>query len=234
MGGKTVIAIAIIIVTGVVYYYEQIREQKTEVPFASVVVAAVDIPANTVVTGDMVAIDRRYAPDLVKEGKQLVSSPDKVVGKRTLAPVFKNEPVHTGRLVEDERYMDGRKGTLFAIPVAKEDRVLGILKGSYVDLWIQPNQAGLESGRVPEKVFEKLEVISVRDESPSSDRAARDGTYPANIIVMLSDGEIIRLLGIEQHLYRFRVALHGDNRHYDIISDIHQIGDENGEGGGEQ
>jgi Flp pilus assembly protein CpaB len=144
ISNKLIIAIALILITGIIFYFQNIKEYEAEVPMASVIVAVKDIPEDTLITKDMVQIEKRYSEDILKQQDYLTSTVEKVVGKRTVTPIYKNEEINQNRLIENQPYMeekDNEKRTMFTIAITTTmDKALNIKEGSFIDIWLQPNQ----------------------------------------------------------------------------------------------
>lgn len=172
----TVIAISILIIVGVVYYYEEIREVKVEIPKTNVVVATKDIPANTVIEEDMITIEQRYTEDLIKQKDILTSHIEKILGKRTRVPLYKNEEIVLNRLIENKPYMnDDYSKRQIEIALYSTDKALNIKEGSFIDVWLEPTKEGLKkqeelnaTTNVPEeqkiktkKILEKIQIATV-------------------------------------------------------------------------
>lgn len=172
----TVVAIAIIIIVGIIYYYEEIREIKVEIPKTNVVVATKYIPANTVIEEDMITIEKRYTQDLLKQKDNLTSSIDKVLGKRTRVSLYKNEEIVLDRLIENKPYMNADYDKKqIEIALYSTDKALNIKEGCFVDIWLEPTSEGFKrqdeleaTTNVPEekkikprKLLEKVQIATV-------------------------------------------------------------------------
>ena len=245
IGSLTIIGIAIVVIVGVIFYYEEIREVKVEIPKTNVVVAKKDIPENTVITEDMITVDKRYTKDLLKQKGNITSHIEKVLGKRTRVPLYKNETIKLDRLLNNEPYMNddyGKKQIEIALyPI---DKALNIKKGSFIDIWLEPTEAGIAKAQeqeattnVPEdekikvrKLFEKLQVVTVDngnfediDEKvvKANEKTDEEGVnVPVVITVELYDEDIEKILSIDDTLYNFRVTLYSENKHYKILGDV--------------
>ena len=141
-----IIAVALIIIVGIIYYFQNIKEHEVEIPLSEVIVAKEYIPENTVITKDMIFKEARYTHDLLKQKGYLTSKEENILGKRTRVPLYKDEPVNMERLIENKPYMDESddlKKTMFTISINNLDKALDIKRGSYIDLWVEPNENGI-------------------------------------------------------------------------------------------
>lgn len=239
ISNKLIIAIALIIITMVIFYFQNIKEYEIEVPMTPVVVAVEDIPENTIIKENMVKLEERYSEDLAKQKDSLTSTLGNIVGKRTITPIYKNEEINKNRLIENQPYMeekDNEKRTMFTISITTSmDKALDIRKGSYIDIWLQPNQNIYSEYKEknisytepkPEKLFEKLKVYKARTESFTESLAFTEGenknskenatTY---LTLYLTDREIAKYLKVPDWNYNKRITLYGENIKYNLIKE---------------
>ena len=146
ISNKIIIAVSLLVIALIIFYFQNVKEYEVEIPLSGVIVAKENIPDNTVITQDMIVKEARYTTDLLKQKGDLTSMEEKVLGKRTRVPIYKNEPVHLKRLLENKPYMeekDSIKKKMFTIAIAEKDKALNIQKGNYIDIWMEFNQNGL-------------------------------------------------------------------------------------------
>ncbi len=221
---RTIIAIAILIIVGIVYYYQEIRVVEQVIPKVGVVVATKDIPYNTVLDESMVAIEERFTEDQLKEKGYITSTVDKVLGKRTRVPLYKNETIKLQRLMDNEKYMDYYKDikrTIFEFTIRKEDKALNLKAGSYIDIWLEPNDKGLETLKTSRKIFEKKQVLSIKDDNFLKLGSTPDSYIPSYIAIQLTDEEIKELLDVvDTEYYEYKVTLYGENLEESIKVEI--------------
>ena len=172
ISNKMIVAIALVIIAMVVFYFQNIKKYKADVPVSKILVAKQTIPENTVITEEMIIEDTRYTQDLLKQKGDITSNKDKVIGKRTRVPIYEGELINLNRLIENKPYMDERdakKKTMFVIEVENMDKALNIRPGSYIDIWLEPNQnyfnAILEGYPFIYPVDYKGKQIQIREET---------------------------------------------------------------------
>lgn len=226
----TILAVAIIMIVGVVYYYEEIREVKVEIPTTPIVVVKKDIPENTVITKDMVSIEDRYTNDLLKEKDIITSYLDKVVGKRTRVPLYRNETVKLNRLLDNEPYMnsDNLDKKQVAFKIIDTDKALDIESGDYIDVWLEATEDGIVANEVSKKLFEKLQIVSVDNDShinieknkSTGDKNEKESLIPIYITVELVDTDIEMLLNIDESLFTYRISYYGDDKFYKVVEEV--------------
>ncbi len=245
ISNKIVIAVALIVIVCVVYYFQNIKEYKAEIPLSKVVVAKQYIPENTVVTKDMVVQEARYTTDLLKQKGDLTSKLENVLGKRTRVPIYKDEPVNLKRLIVNKPYMDDKDSInkrMFVIAIGNLDKALSIKKGSYIDIWLEPNENGMEEikanggqtsnngnpQQLTRKLFEKLKVYDARTEvytelgeslTNTGKKVDAKETTVTFLTLYLTDEDIAKYLDIIDWNYNKRVTLYGDNVEYSIINE---------------
>lgn len=175
ISNKLIIAIALIVITVVIFYFQNIKEYEAEIPMTSVIVATENIPENTIITEDMVQTESRYSEDLLKQKDNLTSTMEKVVGKRTVTPIYKNEEINVKRLLENEEYMDekdSQEKRMFTILIeSTKDKALNIQEGSFIDIWLEPNQNAItayeqEKAKLDEMERLNNEVANNQEEQP--------------------------------------------------------------------
>lgn len=145
ISNKMVIAICLIVIAIIIYYYQNVKVYDADLPITGVIVAKSNIPPNTVVTKDMIYLDQRYTNDMLKQKGSLTSKEEKVLGKRTKETIYKDEPMNLSRLIENEPYMDDKdlEKKLFVIAINTMDKALNIEKGDFIDIWLELNENGI-------------------------------------------------------------------------------------------
>ena len=229
LSNKIVIAVALLSIAVVIFYYQNIKVHETEVQVSTVVVANEDIPANTMITEDMVSVDARYTTDLLKQNDHITGEESKIVGMRTKAPIYKGEEVSTKRLIENKEYMElaeDEKRTMLIMSIPGVDKALNIKRGSFIDLWMIPNQTWVaESGEMgmledaPTLLFEKLKVYDLKSETFTPADNSSEESVMTYLTFYLTDAEIETYFGVKNWRYDRRVTLHGENVEYDIINE---------------
>jgi len=224
----TIIAIAIILIIGVIYYYEEMKEVKVDIATTPVVVVKDDIPENTVITEDMVSIDKRHTNDLLKEQDLITSQLDKVVGKRTRVPLYANETVKLNRILDNEPYMssDNLNKKQVAFKIVDTDKALDIKKGDYIDIWLEPSKDGIEVSEVSKKLFEKLQIVQLDNDSHNNlgksmeKNGETESVTPTYITIELVDTDIEMLLNIDEVLFALRISYYGDDKFYKVVGEV--------------
>jgi pilus assembly protein CpaB len=157
---------------------------------ATIVVAAVDIPARTQITDKMVQV--RDVPVSVKP-EASYGSAEEVIGKVTRYPISVDEEVTSSKVVSLEG-VEGADALAFTVPSGmraisiKADQVLSagglVLPGDYVDIIavfdVKNSEGNEEEGWFVRTILQNVEVLAVAqtitDVPPSADT---DGTEAA-------------------------------------------------------
>lgn len=227
---KLIIALALITIAGVVFYYENIKKYDFEIPTETIIVANENIPENTIVTENMIQKDTRYQGDILKQQDYIVLNEKEIIGKRTRVPIYKNEAIYTNRLIENELYMEDNndeKKTQFILSIYNLDKALDIKKGSYIDIWQIPNTEGLLNGMKAEIMMSKLKVYNIKTESYSvpskSNIESPEEKVVTYLTLLLTDKEIEHYLEMTNEFVDTRITLYGENLEYQLINDkIHE------------
>ena len=135
---KVQLGINLIIIVGIIYYFNEIKIQSRDIPLTSVVIAKEDIQENTLITSDLVETVERYTDDLLQLKGYITGDESKILGKLAVSAIYKNEPVVLNRLTEapEEHSEDGIARTYFAMKIGSDtDRSLRINKNSKIDIW---------------------------------------------------------------------------------------------------
>lgn len=231
-----IIALCIVVIIAVIYYYEDFKEVEVTIPMKDVVVLINDIPENTIVKQEMVTLERRYQEDVLKEGNIAISF-NEVVGKRTKVPLYKGELIKVDRLIINEEHMNGvNLKTDIAFQLNDTDRALNLKKGNYIDIWLEPTD--LKSEILPQKIFKKLRIKEtvnqnkeeIDKEKESSDAERKIASY---IIISLTDFEIDTLYNIDKTINNIRIARYSEEDFYNVVNQV-LINQTNNEGSYEQ
>ena len=221
----------LIILAAVFYYFEKIKVPEAVIDTIQVVVAAADIPENTIISKEMICLEKRYAEDVMRSG-YIAKSYDEVVGKRTVVPLYKGELVHISRVIKNESYMNSKDQVQIAIAINEVDKALELKEGDYIDIWLEPisrvqdNQVIIE----PYKIIEKIKIIKVHDSSYNSSRTAESITsaasvlVPAYITIELRDEVIKEIYEVDKSKYNIRITRYGEEKIYNIVGSIMQGG----------
>lgn len=214
---KNVIGVAILLLVGVVYYYEEIKVTSVNIPLKQVVVAKGDIPENIIITDDLVVIEERYSQDIERNEHYTATIGD-VVGKRSISPIYAHEPINLNRLIENKDYME-KDTAEFAIQLKDESKALNIKQGSYIDIWLKPTEQGLLKGKVNRVLFSNLKVKEVKNEHFIPTSSSTNSKVPNYLIIDLTKEEI-KILLEEERDCNIKVSLHGKGQVFEITKDL--------------
>lgn len=230
----SMLAIFLIIIAGIIFYYEEInvKEQEGAIKTIDVIVTSGYIPENTVIEKDMLAVVKRYDDGAVKPGEIAVRY-DEIVGKRTAVPLYKGEQINRNRLIENKSYMNQDIQTQTVIKLTDVDKALKLQEGDYIDIWIQPSAQEKESGAVlePYKFMDKIKIIKVYDKefinnSKPGEETNSSGSFVTEYItVQLNDTELKQFYNMSGMNSIIRVSLYGQEKFYDVVSNILKEGD---------
>jgi hypothetical protein len=227
---KIVLGIAILLIAGLIFYFNEFRTTVEELPRTTVVVAAEDIPADTVIKEDMVTLEERFSESLYQEAsgeKVFAGDPKTVIGKRTLVPIFKGESIRTQRLITNLSYMDDRsddeKRTLYVLMVQEIDKALELKAGGLIDIWQTPTMQGQSMGMQAEVLFEQVKIAGIKDERYRSflpeDRGSDGEKKPTYLLVYFTDEEISRLMMAESNtMTSIRLTEYGTPAEFALIA----------------
>lgn len=224
INNRVLTALFIVIIVGVVYYYQEIRVVEQEIKKIPVIVTTADIPENTIIEESMVTTEERYVEDQQKEKGYITSHLDKVVGKRTKVPLYKGETVKLKRLMDDEKYMKyyddtNKKITYFSL--RKEDKAINFKEGGFIDIWLEPNELGHELLKTSEKIFEKVKIIDIKDDKYMTLNSVPEAYIPSYIGVAISDKDIKNVLDVfNEQYYEFKITAYGENLNYEIKTEL--------------
>lgn len=216
-----ILALCVLVIIAVIYYYEDYREVEVHIPTKEVVVLKDDVPENTVIDRDMLVLEQRYEEDILKQSNIAISFDD-VVGKRTLVPLYKGEIIKKDRLIINEEYMNNKTiKTEISFQLNEIDKALNLQKGDYIDIWIEP----IDREMLPQKLFSKLrikEVINVNKELIEEDKeyTENEEKIASFIILELTDLEIENLYNIDKKNNNIRIARYADEYFYNIVNQV--------------
>lgn len=222
-----------VILAAVFYYYEEMKVPEAVIDTIQVVVAAADIPENTIIEKEMLVLEKRYKEDIMKISSAAESN-NVVVGKRTTVPLYKGETINSKRLIENKGYMNDKDETQIALALNEVDKALELKPENYIDIWLEPVTHGQDSEIIvePTKIIEKIKVINVHDsnynnstKTPDSSNTSSNAVYvPAYITIELRDEVIKGIYEVDKSKYNIRVAKYGEEKIYNTVRSIIQGG----------
>lgn len=220
----TIIAISILIVVGLVYYYEEIKEVEIEIGVTKVISAKVDIKENTIITEDMIYIDERFTTDIEKEKNKIILKKEDVIGKRTITPLYANETIKKDRVIENKPYMNIEDLKQIALELYANDKALDIQKSDYIDIWIEPVSQDEENEISSQLLFEKLYVIDIDNLNYLNveNTEKSEEKVPYYITIQLNNNDIQTLLNIDENNFNIRVSLYGKEKKQTVIKEVLQ------------
>lgn len=218
----TLTGIFLLIIIALTFYFLEVRETNQEVATVGVVIATQDIEANKLITKDMVTLENRFTEDQLKEQGNITSELNKVVGKRTSAPIYKNETIKLQRIMENKEYMNqelDKEKNLISIIINNTDKALEIKKGDYIDIWMEPNNKAIELQKQAKLLFEKIKIQELKDENYftfTPGQTIEEGKL-GYIIIGLDDIQTKELLNAQgDGYYSFKISHYGEHRNYEI------------------
>ncbi len=225
-------AVFLLILAAVFYYYEEIKTPEANIETVEVIVAASDIRGNTIIEKEMLAIEKRYAEDVLKTGN-IAKTYDEVVGKRTVVPIYKGEPVNTVRIIENKNYMNSKNQTQIPIALNEVDKALILKEGDYVDIWLEPVSQGqdMQTTIEPYKLIEKIQIIRVHDSNynnidkqksaSGAENITSNTVYvPSYLTIELPDTVLKELYSIDKNKYNVRVTRYGEEKLFNTIASV--------------
>ncbi len=209
-----IIGVFLLVVVGIVYYYNEMKDYSEEIQKQTIVVAATNIPENTVITEQMLETKDLYVGDLLAEKEYITKDIKKVVGKRTLVPIYQGEKINLNRLLENKEYMKNNQDkTMIALQLIKTDQALGLKAGEYIDIWAVTRN---DFDTFAQKIIEKIKIEEIKTEVykniESGESQDKNGEVGSFITLQLTDDEISTIYSLPQDLYEIRVAKHGENK----------------------
>ncbi len=225
-------AVFLLILAAVFYYYEEIKTPEANLETVEVILAASDIRGNTIIEKEMLAIEKRYAEDVLKTGN-IAKTYDEVVGKRTVVPIYKGEPVNTVRIIENKNYMNSKNQTQIPIALNEVDKALILKEGDYVDIWLEPVSQGqdMQTTIEPYKLIEKIQIIRVHDSNynnidkqksaSGAENITSNTVYvPSYLTIELPDTVLKELYSIDKNKYNVRVTRYGEEKLFNTIASV--------------
>ncbi|WP_440977642.1 SAF domain-containing protein [Sedimentibacter sp. LTW-03] len=233
----TMLAMFLIIIAGIIYYYEEInvKEHAVSIETIDVIVAADYVPENTVINKEMLTVEKRYIEN-INDSDNIAVKYDEIVGKRTIVPLYKGEEINMGRLVENKSYMNDEIQTQTVIKLTDVDKALKLQEGDYIDIWIEASSQGKEDepDLEPYKFMDRMKVIKVYDKEYSNTskniefvegKDTSDAFIPEYITIQLNDAELKQFYNISSGQSVIRVSRYGREKFYNVVSDILKEGD---------
>ena len=226
------LAICLIIIAGIVFYYEEVKENEVNINTIDVIVAVTDIAENEVITKDMITKEKRYSEDVMKN-KDIVKTDSEVIGKRTIVPLFKGETINSNRIIENKEYMNGKDQTQIALALTEVDKALELREGDYIDIWLEPVSSNQDIQTIiePQKLIEKIKLIKVHDSNYNNIsvitkdpiNTSSNAVYvPAYITIELEDTTLKLLYEVDKNNYSIRLTRYGEEKLYNTVTSILQ------------
>jgi len=222
----------LVIQAAVFYYYEEMKIPEAVIETIQVVVAASDIPENTIIEKEMLVLEKRYKEDIMKISSA-AESYNEVVGKRTMVPLYKGETINSKRLIENRGYMNDKDQTQIALALNEVDKALEVKEGDYIDIWLEPVSHDQDEVIIePQKIIEKIKIIKVHDSNYNSTTKTMDSIntasntvfVPAYITIELRDEVMKGIYEVDKGKYNIRVTRYGEEKLYNTVKNIIQEG----------
>jgi hypothetical protein len=227
-----ILAICFLLIAGIIYYYEEIKQTNIEIKTTDVIVVVSDIPENEIITKDMIIAEKRYAEDVMKY-ENIATTEDAVIGKRAIVPLYKGEPINNDRLLVNKEYMNKRDQTQIAIDLTEIDKALELKAGDYIDIWLEPVSQNQDQIVIePYKFIQKIQIIEIHDSSYNNIEKGKktvledsittaDSVYiPAYITIELSDDALKEMYSVDKNLYTIRVTRYGEEKFYSVVKNV--------------
>lgn len=221
-------AVFLIILAAVFYYYEEIKVPEINIETTEVIVAITDIPENTVIKKEMLTIEKKYAED-VKKTENIAKSYNEVLGKRTIVPLYKGEPISKNRVISNKTYMNDKDQVQIALAINEVDKALELHQGDYIDIWLEPVSQSQEEIKIePYKLIEKIQIIQAHDSNynnisqniavAGAESLTSNTVYvPAYLTIEMSDTMLKELYSIDKNKYSIRITRYGEEKLYNIV-----------------
>lgn len=226
-----ILAVCVLLIVGIMYYYEEIKEPDIKLPSQQVAVLVADVPANTVIEESMVVVERRFEDKFLKES-DIAKSAEEVVGKRTRVPLFKGELINNDRLLVNQEYMDESiDKRQISFQINDIDQALNLNKGDFVDVWVIRNN--IESLETTRKLFEKLQVVEVVNTNKviiASDEKDKEETIATYVVLQLDDKGIEELFSIDKNLNEVKISRYKENEQFALVTEKIEVQAEEKEG----
>lgn len=227
-----ILILCIIIVISIIYYYEDYREVKIEIPTKDVIILTANIPENIIIEKSMLTIEKRYKEDVIKESN-IATTYEEVVGKRTKVPIYKGETINNDRLLVNQEYMNDKENTKeISFQLEQIDQALNLKKGDYIDIWIEPIK--LDNEKFPEKLFKNLYIKDVVNSNKkiineNSNGNSQNGLIGENsttddntaiyVILTLTDKQIEKLYKVDKTIFNVKIARYKDSDFYKTVNE---------------
>jgi hypothetical protein len=215
---KIILFSVLIILTFVAFYFKEIKAPSEDIITVPVAFANTEIPANTVISQSMVSLKEVPEDRLVNE-KDYIKDLNSVVGKRSKFLIYKDEVIRDTRLIENK--ISANNNTTdrkeYSFKIETTEKALNLKEGVFVDIYLVPNSKGLEELKNGELLFEKRQVLYLKDEqfreySPELiNDQNKDSVSPAYIILDFNNTELVKLLSINKNLYDFKIVSYGEH-----------------------
>lgn len=226
-----ILAVCVLLIVGIMYYYEEIKEPDIKLPSQQVAVLVADVPANTVIKESMVVVERRFEDKFLKESN-IAKSVEEVVGKRTRVPLFKGELINNDRLLINQDYMDESiDKRQISFQINDIDQALNLKKGDFVDVWVIRNN--IESIETTRKLFEKLQVVEVVNTNKviiGNDEKDKEETIATYVVLQLDDKGIEELFSIDKNLNDVKISRYKENEQFALLAEKIEVQAEEKEG----
>jgi len=226
-----ILAVCVLLIVGIMYYYEEIKEPDIKLPSQQVAVLVADVPANTVIEESMVVVERRFEDKFLKESN-IAKSAEEVVGKRTRVPLFKGELINNDRLLVNQEYMDESiDKRQISFQINDIDQALNLNKGDFVDVWVIRNN--IESLETTRKLFEKLQVVEVVNTNKviiGNDEKDKEETIATYVVLQLDDKGIEELFSIDKNLNEVKISRYKENEQVALVAEKIEVQAEEKEG----
>jgi len=226
-----ILAVCVLLIVGIMYYYEEIKEPDIKLPSQQVAVLVADVPANTVIEESMVVVERRFEDKFLKESN-IAKSAEEVVGKRTRVPLFKGELINNDRLLVNQEYMDESiDKRQISFQINDIDQALNLNKGDFVDVWVIRNN--IESLETTRKLFEKLQVVEVVNTNKviiGNDEKDKEETIATYVVLQLDDKGIEELFSIDKNLNEVKISRYKENEQFALVAEKIEVQAEEKEG----
>lgn len=214
---KIYVLILLMVLTGVFFYMKEIKTPIEEEVTTPIVFASVEIPANTVIKPSMLVLKEVNIKSLENE-KGYYEDLESVIGKRTKFLIYKDEIMRDTRILENINYMNetstDRKE--YSFKIENTEKALSIKEGSFVDIYLIPNGKGLELLKEGKLLFEKRQILYLKDEKFNFYSSEVKDSIPAYLIMDFDDGELVKLLSVDKNLYDFKIVGYGEH----LISEL--------------
>lgn len=184
------IGIFLILASAGIYFFSSRYELDLEKKY-QVVMAAVDMPAGSVITENMVSYktikESGFTPHMLQNSEQ-------VVGMKVLSPILKEDFIPRYNLLPPDRWHKDDDRTII-LPVDVEGRLANLIKkGSVIDIKVLP----ADKKTLPKLVLSRITVSDVLDKNGLSS-ADSIGSRKGYIVVVLDNEQRNRIYAAMQY-----------------------------------